>query len=143
MVGSNRNARGTIEGHGRHLGTTDGRDVQPAGGFTVEQVPGDGGIAIVMLGGELDLAATPALRAQVDASAGRRGMVIDLAAATFIDSSILKELLRANLELARYDTRLVLAGIPPAVRRLLDLTRTAELFTLADDRATALRLLAG
>ena len=47
---------------------------------------------------------------------------------------MLKELLRASVELDRYETRLVLVGIPPAVRRVFDLTRTAELFTLADDR---------
>ena len=81
-----------------------------------------------------------ALRSHVDEAAGGRGVVLDLSGATFVDSSMLKELLRASAELARYETRLVLAGIPPAVRRLLDLTRTAELFTLADDRDAALAL---
>ena len=66
--------------------------------------------------------------------------MLDLAGATFVDSSMLKELLRASAELDRYETRLVLVGIPPAVRRVFDLTRTAELFTIADDRASALAI---
>ena len=84
------------------------------------------------------MAATSAVRARVDDAAGRRGLVLDLAGATFIDSSMLRELLRAGAELGRYETRLVLAAVPPPVRRVLDLTRTAELFTLADDRDAAL-----
>ena len=81
------------------------------------------------------------MRNCVDAAAGGSGLVLDLSGATFVDSSMLKELLRANDELARADTPLVLAGIAPAARRVCELTRTAELFTLADDRAAAFELL--
>ena len=35
----------------------------------------------------------------------------------------------------------MLAGVPGPVRRLLDLTRTAQLFTEADSREEALELL--
>lgn len=115
---------------------------QPAGAFAVEALTGPDGIAVVALAGELDMAAAPVVRAHVDKAAGARGLVLDLSLATFVDSSMLKELLRAGAELARYDTQLLLAGIPPAVERLLELTRTAPLFTLAEDRAAALRLLA-
>jgi len=130
-----------IESHRLHEAQFDGR-AEPAGPFTVETLAGPEGIAVVALTGELDMAAAPVVRAHVDEAAGMRGLVLDLSGATFLDSSMLKELLRAGAELARYDTRLVLAGIPPAVQRLLDLTRTAPLFTLAEDRAAALRLLA-
>jgi anti-anti-sigma factor len=78
----------------------------------------------------------------VDAAATGRGLVLDLSEVTFVDSSMLKELLRAATELDRYETRLVLAGVPDAVQRLLDLTRTAGLFTIAADRDAALRLVA-
>ena len=96
-----------------------------------------------VLRGELDMAATGGLRRCVDAAAGRRGLVIDLGATTFLDSSALKELLRANAELARQGTRLVLTGVPPTVRRLLELTGTTGLFAIAADRDAALRELAG
>ena len=53
---------------------------------------------------------------------------------------MLKELLRAVAELDRYGTRLVIAGVPHAVQRLFDLTRTRDMFTIAPDRAAALQL---
>ena len=56
---------------------------------------------------------------------------------------MLKELLRARAELSARDVRLVLAGVPPPVRRLLDLTRTSELFEDAPTRTTAVRRLTG
>ena len=128
------------EGHRLHEAHIEG-GVEPAGAFTVEARPAPEGISLVELSGELDIAATSEVRACVDDAAGRRGLVLDLSGATFVDSSMLKELLRASAELSRYETRLVLAGITPAVRRVLELTRTTELFTIADDRAAALALL--
>ena len=128
------------EGHRLHEAHIEG-GVEPAGAFTVEPRPAPAGVSLVELAGELDMAATPAVRSCVDEAAGRRALVLDLSGATFVDSSMLKELLRAGAELSRYDTRLVLAGVPPAVRRLLDLTRTAQLFTEARDRDEALAML--
>lgn len=130
-----------IEGHRLHETEIDGRGMEAPGPFSIEAVDAPEGLVIVELSGELDMAAAPVLRSHVDAAAGARGLLLDLSGATFVDSSMLKELLRAGAELARYDTRLVLAGIPPAVQRLLDLTRTAPLFTLAQDREAGLRLL--
>ena len=67
--------------------------------------------------------------------------MLDLSRTSFIDSAVLKELLRARAELAERDIRLVLAGVPPPVRRLLDLTRTSELFEDAADVDEAVRRL--
>jgi anti-anti-sigma factor len=91
-------------------------------------------VRVIGLEGELDLAAAPRLRARVDETESGRALVLDLARATFIDSAVLKELLRARAELAERDVRLVLAAVTPPVRRLLDLTRTSELF---EDAANA------
>jgi anti-sigma B factor antagonist len=129
----------STDGHRLHEVHVDG-GVEPAGVFSVEACPAPDGVTLIGLSGELDIAATSEVRARVEEAAGRRGLVLDLSGATFLDSSMLKELLRASVELARYETRLVLAGIPPVVRRVLDLTRTGELFTLADDRETAISL---
>ena len=128
------------EGHRLHEAHIEG-GVEPAGVFTVEPRPAPEGVSLVELSGELDIAATSEVRACVDDAAGRRGLVLDLSGATFVDSSMLKELLRASAELSRYETQLVLAGITPAVRRVLELTRTTDLFTIADDCAAALALL--
>ncbi len=127
------------EGRKLHETSIPGRGVDPAGAYRVEELPSSDGVATVVLSGELDMAAAPELRERVDAAAGRRALVIDLGAATFIDSAVLKELLRAGVELAREDTRLVLAAVAPPVRRLLELTRTTELFVIAEDRQDALR----
>ena len=131
------------EGHRLHHAQIEGAAVDPAGAFSVEPCAAPDGVALLELSGELDIAATSVVRSHVDGAAGRRGVVLDLSGATFVDSSMLKELLRASAELARYETQLVLAGIPPAVRRVLDLTRTADLFTLAEDRDAALEIVAG
>jgi len=125
-----------------HEAQIAGRGVEPAGVFTIESLPAHDGVAVVALAGELDMAATPSVRTHLDAAAGRRALVLDLAEVTFVDSSMLKELLRAANDLDRYETRLVLAGVPPAVQRLLDLTRTTELFTMAPDCSAALALVA-
>ena len=124
-----------------HETSIPGRGVDPAGPYSVEELSASDGVAMLVLRGELDMAAAPELRGRVDAAAGRRGLVIDLAQATFIDSAVLKELLRAGAELARHDTRLVLCEPAPPVRRLLELTRTTDLFTIAADREAAVRLL--
>ena len=128
------------ESHRLHEVQIEGFGVEPAGAFSVEPCASADGIALIELSGELDIAATSSVRACVEAAAGRRAVVLDLSGATFVDSSMLKELLRANAELERYDTRLVLAGVPPAVRRVLDLTRTTGMFTLAEDRWAAVAL---
>ena len=128
------------KGHRLHEAQILGAGVDPAGAFSGEACPAPEGVSLLELSGELDIAATSVVRSHVDEAAGRRGVVLDLSGATFVDSSMLKELLRANSELTRYGTRLVLAGSTPAVRRVLELTRTTGLFTLADDRESALAL---
>ena len=129
------------DGHRLHESTIDGAGVEPAGAFAIETCAAPDGIALLALSGELDIAATAELRSHVDGAAGRRGVVLDLSGATFIDSSMLKELLRASAELGRRETKLVLAGSPPAVRRVLDLTRTSGLFAVAEDREAAFALI--
>ena len=119
----------------------DARGIRPAASFADRAAAS--GIAVLALEGELDLSAAPMLRARIDEAATGRALVIDLRRVTFVDSAILKELLRARASLGERDAQLVLAGAPMPVRRLLDLTRTAELFDQAPDVETALtRLIA-
>ena len=115
----------------------DERGLRPAAAYAIR----DAGEHVLRLEGELDLASAPALRKRFDAAHG--GLVLDFQRVTFIDSAVLKELLRARVELADRGARLVLAGVPAPVRRLLDLTRTSELFEEAPDVHTALKRLNG
>ena len=129
-----------IEEHRLHEAKIEGFGVEPADAFRVTVGDAPDGVTLLILAGELDIAATAALRGHVDSAAGARAVVLDLSGATFVDSSMLKELLRASAELSRYGTALVLMQVPPVVQRLLSLTRTDGLFTTAADREEALRI---
>jgi anti-anti-sigma factor len=121
----------------------DERGIRPPAAYSIAEGQSGERVTVLALRGELDIAAAPRLRARVDQVAAGRVLVIDFAEATFIDSAVLKELLRARAELAARDVRLVLAAVPPPVRRLLDLTRTAELFEDAPDAETAIKRVSG
>jgi anti-sigma B factor antagonist len=127
----------------REPATIDARGIRPPAAYAITEADAPAGVSVLVLRGELDLAAAPVLRARMGEAASGHALVVDLTETTFVDSAILKELLRARAELDAQDVRLVLAGVPPPVRRLLDLTRTSELFEDAPDAATAVRRLSG
>ena len=54
-----------------------------------------------------------------------------MAEVTFVDSSALRELLRAHSAVRDAGAELVLAGVGPAVARLFELTRTTGMLALA------------
>ncbi len=116
-------------------------DVRSPSPYSIAEGESNERVRVLVLEGELDLAAAPRLRERVDETPPGRALVLDLARASFIDSAVLKELLRARAELAERDVRLVLAAVAPPVRRLLDLTRTSELFEDAPSLDEALKRL--
>jgi anti-anti-sigma factor len=103
-------------------------DVRSPSPYSIAEGESTERVRVLVLEGELDLAAAPRLQARVAETDSGRALVLDFARVSFIDSAVLKELLQARAELAERDVRLVLAGVAPPVRRLLDLTRTSELF---------------
>jgi anti-sigma B factor antagonist len=123
--------------------SVDVREIAPRLAYSIGEEDAPAGVSVLVLRGELDLAAASLLGRRVDEVAPGDTLVIDLAETTFIDSAVLRELLRARAEVAARDGRLVLAGITAPVRRLLDLTRTSELFEEAPDAPTAIRRLSG
>jgi anti-anti-sigma factor len=123
----------------REPATIDEHGLRPPAAYTIrlrDDAP------VLVLEGELDIASAPELRRHLDAFAGD-ALVLDFKRTTFIDSAVLKELLRARVELAERGVRLVLAAVPAPVRRLMDLTRTSELFEDADSAEAALTRLTG
>ena len=107
----------------------------------LERVDGLGdGVVVLDLAGELDLAAGPRFRELVQGMAvdAPKLVVIDLEEVGFMDSTMLRELLRAHRELTEGGARLVLAAPQPGVRRLLELTGTSDVFDTADSRDAAL-----
>jgi anti-anti-sigma factor len=123
----------------REAASIDDRGLRPPAAYTIrlrDDAP------VLVLEGELDLAAAPELRRHVDDFHGD-ALVFDFKRSTFIDSAVLKELLRARAELAERGVRLMLAAVPAPVRRLMDLTRTSELFEDAESADAALTRLNG
>lgn len=98
-------------------------------------------VFLLALSGELDISCSQEFRSRAGhaAESGANRLVLDLAEVEFVDSSMLKEFLRVNAEMEEKDMDVVLVAPQPPVRRLLDLTRTTELFTIAPDREEALR----
>lgn len=106
----------------------------------IERVPAPAGAALLVLAGELDLATAGRFRDLADAAIGDgvQKLVLDMSETTFLDSTMLRELLRTNTALQGQGGKVVLVGAQAAVERLLELTGTAELFGQAATRADAL-----
>lgn len=98
------------------------------------------GVAVLELAGELDLAVHDRFRALAQELLAEAPalVVADVAEVEFMDSTMLRELLRCHRDLDEAGSRLVVAGAQAPVRRLLELTGTDEVLALADSRADAL-----
>ena len=127
----------------REATSIDARGIRPPAAYSIAEGRSSERVTVLTMRGELDIAAAPLIHASVDEVAAGHALVLDLAEVTFIDSAVLKELLRARAELAARDVQFLLAAVQPPVRRLLDLTRTAELFEQAPDAETAVKRLTG
>ncbi len=109
---------------------------------SIERVspPPAGDVVVLEFAGELDLAVHARFASLVDevVAESPRAVVADLTGSEFMDSTMLRELLRAHTALEEAGTTFVVAGSQPPVRRLLELTGTDEMLTLADSREAAL-----
>ena len=124
--------------------SVDAHGIRPPDAYVIEVRERLGGIMVLGLEGEFDLASAPALREQLQAArvAARRGVVLDLAQVTFVDSSGLRELLLARAAFGEEGKALVLAALQPAVIRLLELTGATDALDTAPSLERALTLLA-
>jgi anti-sigma B factor antagonist len=88
----------------------------------------EGDRTVVVATGELDLATTPQLEAELGRVLDRAGagVVLDLRGLTFIDSSGVHLLMRSQDEAHRRDIGLTVLTGPGAVRRALDLCGVLE-----------------
>jgi anti-anti-sigma factor len=102
---------------------------QDADGLTLRGAARNGTAALAVAG-ELDLATVPALQDALAQLDGTPALELDLSGVRFMDSSGLRALLTARRDAQAAGRRLRLVGVPPAVARVLELTRTAALFEL-------------
>jgi anti-sigma B factor antagonist len=113
--------------------SVDERGIRPPSVHTIEARSTPDGVVVLALTGEFDLAAAPELRERLAAAraAAPRGVVLDMTEVAFVDSSALRELLRADIALGEDGVPFVVCGVQPAVGRLFELTRTAGMLSTA------------
>jgi anti-anti-sigma factor len=121
--------------------SVDAHGIRPPSVYAIESHTAPDGVVVLELEGEFDLAAAPAIRERLTAAraARARGVVLDMTEVTFVDSSVLRELLRAEATMRSEGVPLVIAALRPPVARLLELTCTTGLLTIAPTVAEALQ----
>jgi len=107
----------------------DGGSLAPS--FTCRVSEADGR-ARVELTGELDLAAAPEFERELERlfDQSPTGLTLDLAALSFVDSSGLGALCRAQELAEQRGVDLQLVSVPEHARRVLEITGLSELFRL-------------
>src|SRR5919197_387225 len=106
--------------------------------FTLEHDPVDGS-HLIAAARELELASTAEMSAifAICAAGPQLAVVLDLMQVEFVDSSALATILRAAQQLERAGKRLHVVAPDGPVRRLLEITGTAQRFTLHGSREQA------
>jgi anti-sigma B factor antagonist len=94
----------------------------------------DGDTLVLSLRGELDLTSAPAFDRELEqvAANGPTRLVIDLSGLDFMDSTGLRALLQARERAMANRHELALRRGPRQVQRVLELTKTDEVFTFED-----------
>ena len=102
------------------------------------------GITTLRLSGEIDLHASPALRAELQKCVHSKisTLLLDFTAVVYIDSSGLATLIEYIRESSSFKGRLALFGLQKKVRTIFDLVRLNELFVISGTAADAIAALA-
>jgi anti-sigma B factor antagonist len=99
-------------------------------------------VIVVVVEGEHDIYTAPALRERLDEALERGGgVVVDLTAATFVDSSVLGALLDARRRALDADQGYVVCvgdQVEPGVQRILDITGLVPVLPVVGDRVQAI-----
>ncbi|HZC53555.1 MAG TPA: STAS domain-containing protein [Mycobacterium sp.] len=103
---------------------------KPAGRF--QTIDSDAWSATIALCGELDMASAPGLHALLDAhlEACRTVIRVDLGGVTFLDSTVLGELIIASDRCRRMQGALILTKVAPKVRRVFQIAGVEALLRI-------------
>jgi anti-sigma B factor antagonist len=120
---------------------------QPAGnqnGVEIHHTE-ESGAHILQIEGEIDLHASPKLRAALHECVEKKTPVVlvDFSGVKYIDSSGLATLVEHVRDSKSYTGKIALFGLQPKVKMVFELVRLNELFTLADSKDAALAAVAG
>jgi anti-sigma B factor antagonist len=100
----------------------------------------EGGVAVVRLGGDVDLESSPRVRAALlDCVGMRRGVLVDLSEVSYIDSSGVASLVEAYQTARKSGTRFALVEVSEAAMRVLELARLDRVFTIHRSLADGLQ----
>lgn len=104
----------------------------------------DGGTAVIVLAGEIDLYTAPELKGELVRliDGGATGLVVDLTGATFIDSTTLGVLISGVKRLRPGGGSLQLVVTDRNIRKIFEITGLDRVFPLHPDRDAALQALA-
>jgi len=107
------------------------------------QIQHDGNVVILELHGVLDVASAPTFQTGLQSILDEGGdrIAVDMAGVSFMDSSGLGVLIAAYRRLEGIGGQIALASVVPAVRKVLQLTRTDRLFDLHDTLPAAVAAL--
>jgi len=99
---------------------------------------------ILKLTGEIDLHASPALRAELQQCATEKTdlLLVDFSGVEYIDSSGLATFIEYVRSASDHKGRIALFGLKKKVRTIFDLVRLNELFTITDSAEAARAALA-
>jgi anti-sigma B factor antagonist len=97
---------------------------------------------LVGVEGEIDYANSPSLRVELLATLQKkpRRLVIDLTAVRYMDSSGVATLVEALQAIRAYQGRLILCGLQPKVRGMIEIARLDTVFLIAPDSKQAAAL---
>jgi anti-anti-sigma factor len=108
-----------------------------------ELMDGQSSVDVVRFDGELDVSRRSELESALRQASGGRGVLIDFAGVSYVDSTVIAELLRFRNHAAA-NGRLVAVLIgSPQLARVIEYAGLSQAFAVFDDRADALTYLTG
>ena len=104
------------------------------------EIKHEGGVAVVALSGDIDLETSPKVRnALLDCVGLRKGVVVDMSAVSYIDSSGVASLVEACQMARKSETPYTLAAVSEAAMRVLELARLDKIFTISETVADGVK----
>ena len=95
------------------------------------EIRDEGGVAVVALKGDVDLDSSPKVRsALLDCVGMKRGVLVDLAGVSYIDSSGVASLVEAYQTARKSNTSFALVEVSESAMRVLELARLDKVFTI-------------
>ncbi len=90
-----------------------------------------GGAVVVSPQGDIDLTASPSLRAELKKAAGQAPLIVDLAGVSYMDSSGVATLVEAMQAARKGKSKFVLCALQERVKTILHIARLDSFFTIA------------